>query len=323
MSLAMPTSTTLTWQFTALNFSVAAAGNALTEHKNVLLRLKNSFIGFAQNPWTVKGSSNSSAAGMDQVDRWSTTSDIVFNNSGSGHSWIVLGQTGMGVGFQLMIACNLSDSWGRYISVFYSPNAGFTGGSTTARPTATDEAPILEFASFLHGTSSSYSFKVHTLMTTTGSNTRFIVYYNGNPISFLQIEKLSPVRTGVTYPFVCNWLAGSTADRMTANIYCICNMSGCPTGGITLVKPLIPASTGVPDPVYIVAANPISGEWPVWPILVEDTNRRSHLGTIPDLWIGSVTKTNADGYPASPAQRVWQHYSDLILPTDGTSIQTT
>lgn len=322
MSLTMPTSTTLTWQFTALNYAIASSGNALGEHRNVLLRLKNSFIGFAQNPWTVRGSSDGSAAGMDQVDRWSTITDINFNNSGSAHSWIVLGQPGMGVGFQFLIACNLSDSWGRYISAFFSPNAGFTGGSTTARPTATDEVPLLEFGAFLHASSTSYSLKAHTLMNTTGSNTRYIVYYGGNPIMFLQLEKLNPARSGVTYPFVCNWMAGNTSDRMTANLYCIVNMVGSPVGYPTLVKPLIPGSGGSFDPILISLANPISGEWPVWPILVEDSNRKSHLGTIPDLWIGSVAKTNVDGYPAAPATRVWQHYSDLILPTDGTSIQT-
>ncbi len=83
--------------------------------------------------WTCIGSSDSVAAGLDAVDRWTGTFDstkIVFAANTVAHSWIVLQCTALGV--QLCIDCqNTSPN----ILIAMTPIASpFTGGSTTTRP---------------------------------------------------------------------------------------------------------------------------------------------------------------------------------------------
>src|SRR5260221_1297717 len=104
-----------TWQFNinqaiASNGTAGVAGQRISDNQ-VLLALKNSLKGFAQNPWTVQYSSNagnngtagaaSGAAGTvgDGVDRWTSakqdsgagnTNDLNRAAAGSRHSWFVL-----------------------------------------------------------------------------------------------------------------------------------------------------------------------------------------------------------------------------------------
>lgn len=117
--------------------------------------------------WTVEGSSNSTTAAMDGVDRWGasfTPANIVRAPSGSPHSWIVLRNTTLGVWFCIDYASS-SDT----TCVFTYSRSAFTGGSTTAKPTATNETSI---GSSSIGTA--VTFKSDTTITTH----RFLISVN-------------------------------------------------------------------------------------------------------------------------------------------------
>lgn len=90
--------------------------------------------------WTVPGSSNSVTAGMDGADRLSTTSNIVTTaTGGAAHSWCV---TKDSLGLSILFDWSAHATDRRYAKIYMSPSAGFTGGSITARPTATDEVAV-------------------------------------------------------------------------------------------------------------------------------------------------------------------------------------
>jgi hypothetical protein len=126
------------------------AANASDTNKQFLLTLVNSMIGLSSGNWTCVGSSDG-AGNYDAVDgsahasRWSTINELVWNDPGSNHSWIVLEQaTGSTIGAgnpQICISLPYFTNgalYGRGI-IEMSPSGLFTGGTATARPDATDK----------------------------------------------------------------------------------------------------------------------------------------------------------------------------------------
>ena len=131
--------------------------------------------------WSVVGSCDSLAAGIDAVDRWVDRLDLVWGTGA--HSWIVLKQTGISAtdqGFQLLIDLRRTFSQSENCSMYISYSAGFTGGSTTARPTATDETTILDDTRWGGGTTVNYTWSVSVAKTSDGSCTRTHKSYDGN-----------------------------------------------------------------------------------------------------------------------------------------------
>lgn len=93
----------------------------------------------ANATWTCLGSSDGATAGMDGVDRWTSTftpSKLVLAASGTAHSWIALRNAT--AGYDIVIDLNSATAGtAGYIST--KSSTGFTGGSTTTRPTAASE----------------------------------------------------------------------------------------------------------------------------------------------------------------------------------------
>src|SRR3990167_6228546 len=97
-------------------------------------------------PATVDYSSRGSAGNVgvkgDGVDRWTADSHLLWGTGN--HSWFVLNlPTALGVGGnapQLLFDTAYSSTL--QINVLLSAGAGFTGGTISARPTATDEMSL-------------------------------------------------------------------------------------------------------------------------------------------------------------------------------------
>jgi hypothetical protein len=119
---------------------------ALKEHmKNTAVGGSTSGTRHANSVWTVRYSCDSVTAGVagDGVDRWTTFANLIWNSSGSAHSWIVLRNTTLG--YEVCIDLNSASSASARIAVAEIATP-FTGGTTTTGPTATNE--------FLAGTTS-------------------------------------------------------------------------------------------------------------------------------------------------------------------------
>jgi len=121
--------------------------------------------------WTVEGSSDGVTAGMDATDRWGSTftaSKLVRATEGTAHSWIVL-KSPTALGLRLLINYNGS-SEGQ--AAFTCAPGAYSGGSVTAKPTATNETSF--------GTSSLTSgFNQMGAENTFGVNYRFGYSVNG------------------------------------------------------------------------------------------------------------------------------------------------
>lgn len=181
------------------------------------------------NTWTVGYSSNSVTAGTinDGVDRWLTHTSVVSctagSNSGTARSWIVLKNSALDPGgnFQLLIHYGSTTTSGTQIlfEIFVSRAAGFTGGSATARPTATDEVYmycIVGQQGTYNGTQYSYThtgYVMHCMISTDGKAHRVIIS-RGAFISFLLGFENSTQISGSWSPAEIVIHAGDMATNM-------------------------------------------------------------------------------------------------------------
>ena len=104
----------------------------LSMHQKMMWDIKETLTGFTNAAWTVAGSSDGTTAGMDATDRWVAYTDLTWNTGN--HSWIVLTRA---AGGQIVIDLDISSATPQQAFIYASVSGGFTGGSISARPTAT------------------------------------------------------------------------------------------------------------------------------------------------------------------------------------------
>jgi hypothetical protein len=306
-----------TWQYT-INQRVAAGSTAA---RSVLFGIKNAMKAFALNPWTVVGSSNSVAAALDAVDRWAAATNLVYTAAGgTAHSWIVLKQAGVLSNFQICIdlvtAIGASDHGNANFIV--SPNAGFTGGSTTNRPTATDEAEFTwtDRWTFMNTTR---AYVWHAMQSTDGQCTRIFVMNGGCNVSVMFIDKLKNPRAAITQPFACSVQASAdgTTDAATINAFTnflSLNVRFSTTNGQA-------ALTGEGAFSQVLSnhqrfADDIDGSYWLSPMGVYSytAGARGHYGTLYDMWWGSPSNLSGDTYDEDENRLV--NMAQFIVPSN-------
>lgn len=180
-----------------------------TTPPDTLLAIKNAMIGFNANPWTVIGSCDGITSGMDGVDRWVNTADLVYRGLlGSPLSWIVLQQTAIGATYQVMFSLSIiSGIDPQKEDIEYQANKGGFGvanggandGSISSLPAVADNSLTTKPTGkwWLGHESSSPTQKVLTCISSTdGECLRVIVSHQstGNPILCLgaEVPRLPP-----------------------------------------------------------------------------------------------------------------------------------
>jgi len=316
--MALPT-LAKTWQFD-VNQTISAQGTALNTGKAIILALKESLIGFAQNPWTVSGSSNSTVAGMDSVDRWASITDIV--NSASNHSWIVLRQTGIATNYEICIDFGTG---GNTITLAASASAGFTGGSVSARPTATDEAVLISNNIYMSGVDTTH--QLHVMQSTDGSCTRAIVWRGGtNLCTFFLFDKATNTVTGWTNPCLSLAQCSTGGIAMTYSSLSLGISSfGRYSGNFTALWTSESVGGSIfPELTNIgTETNSIDNAWSFFPIGIASTtsSNRGRHGSIVDLWWRPISVSNGDTFPNSASNRQFVAFGPLIFPwTNSTDI---
>lgn len=326
-----------TWQFN-VNQPVALQSSGQNQAAASLFAIKTVMLSFSLHPWTVFYSANASGtAGTagDGVDRWpsSALANINGNVGGSNHSWMVFQQTAIGggpaAGLQLCIDCN--NNWGVgnvQISIIVSWGAGFTGGTATARPTATDEVVLLSNGNFIAGNVAT-PLQIHAMMSSDGQCFRLQQWRGGNnQTAYWQIDKVQNPVTGWTQTIVA---AAFGATSGYANSYA--NLQGTNYhalgGGATPQFACGPTyetfggqggglcqATGIGT-----APNTFDGSWPVFPmgIAANGASNAGRLGNIFDLWWSPSGLNDGDTFPVSATARSFVRLGNLIFPWTGDS----
>lgn len=308
-----------------------------TSLSDLELAWKRSLTEAASGAWTVVRSCGrvggvTWTAGA--TDYWGTglSNTIAHANEGSSHAWIVLKQTGIASNFQICLNLVNNDGGGPSVHMMYvSASAGFTGGTTTNRPTATDEIacqtgikPQWTDAQNL----ATYPARLNVFQSTDGECTRWSIWLNNLQTAFCVMDKPRNTVSGWTNPWI---YVGATTyyNYATAGNFATYGFlhdantrtfvgQGSTSGSVYLTSEALGGNNQAIGRVMTFGGDLDSGFWPFLPIGIycSTAGLRGRLGELYDLWWGSVTPNDGDNYPAD-ATRLFVQMNDLILPWGG------
>ena len=322
-----------TWEHEVNYLTTHTAGSTEDKDRDAMLWLKNSLKTSFTAGWTVEGSSNSTAYSMDGTDRWSSVSDLVWNNVGSAHSWIVLNAP---VG-SCQICIDLRTGVTRTATIAFSPEGLYTGGSILERPTAVDETCTSTNEWFDGVYWEPYEAFAHLLQSTDGEVCLFIVprlgamhggfifFKAGNPepdwdapYGFMRFDSQDGSPQVWMYS---SWRNGSyyesgAKEAYTADAGNTFSFDFAVEGNINQAASMEAIGELVPGP------NKISGAFPMSHLYVQstETGARGMKGYIPDIYV--VPEGLPNGYtlendPDNPTFD-WAVFGDLAVPWNGT-----
>jgi len=331
------------WQF-SVNRTIAKVGtNWTATTADLLFQIKDALTGFGSSPWTVAYSCDGTTAGTagDGVDRWASNADVVVSNAlTTAHSWMVLKQTGAGAG-DVQILLNASPTsggnlaYGLVFMLTISFGAGFTGGTKTSRPTASDESVLVDSRGYPGVGGAAYGDPrqcfLHCMQSTDGENTRFIVMSESTAIWLLCVETPTPRGLSISDPVLAisgctiigtSWpQAGWTAQTLCTVANAVVKMPIAGTKYDMWCTMEGDASGLMHNRVNVGAnANDLTSEWPMFPIgfACATTGARGIIGSVKDMWFGSSGVPNGDTYDASSLS--FAQFGQVIVPWDGTSV---
>lgn len=317
-----------TWLL-SVNNAVTASSTYTNDFKALFLDVKNTLLTLGgASAWTVVGSSNSSVAGLDGVDRLTNYASIVNATGGSARSWIVLQQSALSSKFQVLFDFSVYDVYDVYVKV--SPAAGFVGGSTTAAPTASDSYTINDTGIFRWIT---HYDRYNPVMfnvwhSTDGTMTRIGLVHAGHVMGLLMFEKPRDVITQWTDPSICimaqEYYAASNAHNcwywyLTNYSYFYGRISN-RTANFTMVQHSSGDTTTSAQGLqaYQRGYNTIINEFEVFPLglyCTTDAIRGRH-GNLCDVWTTHATIPDCSTFPRDDS-RQFVKWGPFVLPWNG------
>lgn len=323
-----------TWQF-QVNTNNPALDTATATNQALMYAIKEAFKGngawtdsagaatASSGNWVVDYSCDSVVAGTpnDGVDRWAAAGNLVWGGGANPRSWIVLRQTGIATNFELLIYLDSVSSYQATIVV--SPSAGFTGGTTTTRPTATDEIVLIAGNSWGGASVNAASF-LHVIKTSAGEAIRVAICRNGQIGGFWFFEQPGTPIDGWSEPSVSCVLVGDPSGTPTtmctfanlSNAASVWGYSQNPishylTGLCTRAHGMLPSNQTV--------ASEIPAEYPFFEqgVYSETVYGRGRNGKMVDQWWGLAALADTDTYPL--ASRDFVQLGDVIWPWNTTA----
>jgi hypothetical protein len=313
------------------NNRVVDTGVAIDDNRTMLLGIKNALIGFATLPWTVSGSSNSVASGMDATDRWATVADLIWGN-GPPLSWIVLRQTGIAAKCEVLIALRANASNGNRLLIRISPAAGFgtanggTNGSTTTVPTAIDQFSAgstdtdLQWARVAVGEDRIWN----VMQSTDGQVTRVFTRCptTGKYNWMFRLEKGKNPKAAWTNPVFGNhfYLDGGAWDYSTMTS--VATTQGASNGGSGIA--LYWTGEGTANGLIStqnVGVDQYGLDYDISKVglYCDDSPDRGFRSRQFDLWLVPIGALDGQTAPTSPDTKTHIVVGDTLMPNDGTS----
>lgn len=310
------------WQFSTNNAYTAAA-TVKASYEQLVYAIKVILTGFSTNPWTVVSSSNAVSAGA--ADYWTSASSVNFQNSGN-RSWIVLKQTGLGSNVQLLMIYHASQATGtgEFFQFYVSPSVGFTGGTVSVNPSASDSFLIQtnQYGTFATP-GAAFAFNIHGMQSTDGEGTRLIWSSASQTCGALIIDKMQSPVTGLACP-VATYCPGAhtraTNVWENSKIFNGANVS-LRNAGLVISGFVTMQIGGTNIAAYNSGViNQIANEYPLMPMGVFSTQVSSQgfHGFMVDMWNGTTNAaaTNGSTYPNDTTRQLVQ-FGNTVLPWDG------
>lgn len=285
--------------------------------------------------WSVVGScgynGSAFAAAMDGVDRWINMDAVTgvwdsAPNAGM-FSWIVLRNTAInasGAGYQIYLAPEMAQYASNYpVVILDSWSVGFSGGSTTARPTASDQVLLL---------TSSYSDPGYLSSTvdaargfnilTSADRTKVRVVFSSNAMATLYMLCFERPQAAKTWWDKPSFAGGVLPLYANAN-----ELAAFYTRSLDVVG--IPAylsadgfgTAGALGKQAMLAGADPNGNWMCSPVGIVGTCAQSigYMGRLSDAYWVHQNMANGDYYP-NDGTRQWVVVGDIMHASDGGAV---
>jgi hypothetical protein len=329
-----------TWEVTIQEFRTLGFGDNKQLNREMMFQLKESLVNGGVTPWTVEYSYDGVTLGVpaDGIDRWLDRGDVSFGNAAqdgtTNNSWIVLKQAGMLANFQLMIRCGpYAEEFATTAEVWFSPNAGFTGGGVNTRPTATDEVEVM----YGSGENDEWNFGVsfdaaereavmYTFRSTDGECTRIFLWNitNQRCSMHVQLDKVKNPIPEWTYPVICGWASSNAGSIHSYGVYNDAQnrlRTSHPSGGGQMQLYLTSEGTATAmGGQNQTLANDLNGEYAIYPMgLWSGTlNGKGRHGEVFDMWWIPTSLLTHSTMPLTPsATREFMVHDDILMVHDG------
>jgi hypothetical protein len=320
-----PTTTTLTYE------NASGVVEAFTGSYRIISS-KWASMPSARSAWKCKGSgagSTGKGAGMDGIDRWATVADLQ-SATASFRSWFVFQNEITGAEICLFHSTNSAPFDFQRVEWVASPVNGFTGGTTSARPTATDESVMIANTVDWLGSSTVYTvgWALSVLQSTSG---QLILWFNSqNAERFCLLSLLAAdAVTSATRPWTGtkNLIGARTSMAMsawseTANLYGTIDAAAAAGGPYKPVFKMMlwVASNGPLTQHLARIPNEVVQEWTFSPIglFTATTTVRGRHCRLDDLFW--VSEQQAVGMPigAKIEDGTWMRAGDFLVPWNDT-----
>lgn len=329
--MALPT-LDKTWQY-------AVNSARYTNAAQAMYLIKNTLCTFPSNPWVVLRSNNGST--VADADLWTSSSAITWNAGSPGYkSWIVLNQPAISPNFQFLIITYYYSTYSVVNSGFeyyVSENAGFTGGTTTSKPSASDEVAIA-FPD-IYNRRIWYDYptagRIHIMQSEDGECTRILIACDSSFQRVLLIEKArNPVENWDIPWMVMNWCARAVYYGMGGPVYGEFPTYGASygldrttghlqgrlrTGGRMPLYCAGPRFSNVPAAYWQTIQSYPEVGYPMFPVSVycDSVGGVGRLGEFYDLWWGNDTIVKTGQHYPDDGSRQFAQVGNLIVPWDG------
>jgi len=259
---------------------------------------------------------------------------------------MVLRNTAIATNFEICIDLSQTSSDFDNLTFVYSHTAGFTGGSITARPTATDEYVVGSATDWgvgdLSSTAGSSNVIYHIWNSTDGECTRVVFTHNRRVTGVWMFEALRNPVSGFANDHVVIYSNSTGTTPISAGLYLNVRDASSESTNVSFSRlPNGPTNTKVrlasegTDQEPLVGKEQIMNlvelEWAFYPIsVVSNTDpNKARLGEIYDLWFGSGGLNNLSGGTSSERNGIlipsngtkkFAMFDSFVLPWDGSTI---
>jgi hypothetical protein len=350
--MALPT-VAKTWRFNVNN--KRATTSNLFWHQALMFNLKDILINNSpilawDTPptgiWTVDHSCDGSTAGTpaDGIDRWVTTANLVWDRPADAHSWIVF-NTGMNGGLgQVLIDLDNDNNSSvgaepESIDVRISPGGLFTGGTTTARPTASDELPGEITRGQTAGawaglqTATGLDIGYHVMMSADGAEMRIFMHRTNVCFSMWAFGESVDGPAGAAHNLWGSiWSTAQSTPTEALNMVQTSGWfhgsnSGVIRGIGSLQRPVyldyihqsgnqsLWKNTIVPGIGDETLGEAVFGEISMWD--TDSAGNRGPKGRIQDMWVITDARTNGDTFPADGSRQFHKVGANMVVPWSG------
>lgn len=349
-----------TWQF-QVNVVIPAQATVTLSNARFVRFAKDAMLG--TGAWTDAAGAATASSGNwqvvscsdgvggfgnnDGVDRWLADANLVWQNPGTNHSWIVLSQAGIGGGPHYLYI-DLSTSVNSYTLQYGWSKTLYTNGTATACPDGpavarTNAYPLAGSQSWGGPTANAQNV-LHVMKSADGKATRIICARNGWASGLWYFDELEFAPPGITSPAIAGIYGSSTTAPVASHLVQGQYANGGNFLPVTQVNQnpafavLYLLYYGINSLVTVPAvANDMSpNTWPMFrvgayvragqtfqaaasgPII----NARGNLGVLRDIWWMQSALGEGDGIPAGGG-RNFTVLGDLCFPWNTTAITLT